>query len=200
MRHRKAGHKLGRTEAHRRSTLRNLAAGLFEHGQITTTIPKAKAVQPFAEKLITLAKRGDLHSRRLVISRLRDRVMADDESRVERNRYGELRKGPKLVKHLFEEVAPRFSDRPGGYTRIVKLGKKRVGDNAELCILQLVGDEDGPEISGRVSNRRRIADGRTAFAKNALKGAAPKSAPKAEAPAAAEAADAGGEAEAKADA
>jgi large subunit ribosomal protein L17 len=200
MRHRKAGHKLGRTEAHRRSTLRNLAAGLFEHGQITTTIPKAKAVQPFAEKLITLAKRGDLHSRRLVISRLRDRVMADDESRVERNRYGELRKGPKLVKHLFDEVAPRFSDRPGGYTRIIKLGKKRVGDNAELCILQLVGDEDGPEISGRLSSRRRIADGRTAFAKTAMK-SAPAAAPKAAAPEAVEAeATDTGEAEAKADA
>lgn len=179
MRHRKAGHKLGRTEAHRRATLRNLAAGLIEHGQITTTIPKAKAVQPFAEKLITLAKRGDLHSRRLVISRLRDRVMADSEEKVERNRYGELRSGPKLVKHLFEEVAPRFSDRPGGYTRIVKLGTKRVGDNAELCVLQLVGDEDGPEIGGRVSARRRIADGRTAFAREAMK-KAPKKAPAAE--------------------
>lgn len=183
MRHRKAGHKLGRTEAHRRSTLRNLAAGLFEHGQITTTIPKAKAVQPFAEKLITLAKRGDLHSRRLVISRLRDRVMADDEDRVERNRYGELRKGPKLVKHLFEEVAPRFADRPGGYTRIVKLGTKRVGDNAELCVLQLVGDEDGPEIGGRVSTRRRIADARAAFAKEALTGAGATATAEAEAPA-----------------
>jgi large subunit ribosomal protein L17 len=172
MRHRKAGHKLGRTEAHRRATLRNLAAGLFEHGQITTTVPKAKAVQPFAEKLITLAKRGDLHSRRLVLSRLRDRIMADDEDKVERNRYGELRKGPKLVKHLFEEVAPRYSDRPGGYTRIVRLGKKRIGDKAELCVLQLVGDEDGPEIGGRLSTRRRIADGRTAFAKQALKPAA----------------------------
>lgn len=172
MRHRKAGHKLGRTEAHRRATLRNLAAGLIEHGQITTTVPKAKAVQPFAEKLITLAKRGDLHSRRLVLSRLRDRIMADDEEKVERNRYGELRKGPKLVKHLFEEVAPRYADRPGGYTRIVRLGKKRIGDKAELCVLQLVGDEDGPEIGGHLSTRRRIADGRTAFAKQALKPAA----------------------------
>jgi len=187
MRHRKAGHKLGRSEAHRRATLRNLAAGLFEHGQITTTIPKAKAVQPFAEKLITLARRGDLHSRRLVISRLRDRVMADDEDLVERNRYGELRKGPKLVKHLFDEVAPRFADRPGGYTRIIKLGTKRVGDNAELCVLQLVGDEDGPEIGGRLSVRRRIADGRAAYAKRAMKQFAGASAvaaePAAEAPA-----------------
>jgi large subunit ribosomal protein L17 len=170
MRHRKAGFKLGRTYAHRRSTLRNLAAGLFEHGQITTTIPKAKALQPYAEKLISLAKRGDLHARRLVIARLRDRVMADDESKVERNRYGELRKGPKLVKHLFEEVAPKLADRSGGYTRIIKLGKRRVGDNAELCIIQIVGDEDGPEISGNRSTRRRIADKRTAFAAEALKG------------------------------
>ncbi|MHC4976956.1 MAG: 50S ribosomal protein L17, partial [Planctomycetota bacterium] len=128
--------------------------------------------RPYAEKLITLAKRGDLHSRRLVIARLRDRIMADDESKVERNRYGELRKGPKLVKHLFEEVAPRYADRNGGYTRIIKLGKRRVGDNAELCVIQLVGDEDGPEISGTRSVRRKIADGRTAYAEEALKGIA----------------------------
>jgi large subunit ribosomal protein L17 len=182
MRHRKAGHKLGRTEAHRRSTLRNLAAGLFEHGQITTTVPKAKAVQPYAEKLITLAKRGDLHARRMVVARLRDRIMADDEANVERNRYGELRKGPKLVKHLFDEVAPRFADRAGGYTRIVRIGQKRIGDNAELCVLQLVGNEDGPEIGGRLSQRRRTADGRTAFAAKALKASA-KPAPAAAAPA-----------------
>ncbi|MCB9837926.1 MAG: 50S ribosomal protein L17 [Phycisphaeraceae bacterium] len=170
MRHRRAGHKLGRTSTHRTATLRNLAAGLIEHGQITTTVHKAKAVQPFVEKLITLAKRGDLHSRRLVIARLRDRVMTGDESAVERNRYGELRKGPKLIKHLFEEVAPRFADRPGGYTRIVKLGKKRIGDKAELCVLQLCGDEDGPEIGGRLSHRRRIADKRTAYAAKLRKG------------------------------
>lgn len=186
MRHRKAGHKLGRTTAHRTSTLRNLAAGLFEHGQITTTISKAKAVQPFAEKLITLAKRGDLHSRRLVISRLRDRVMADNEDLVERNRYGELRKGPKLVRHIFEEVAPRFSDRPGGYTRIVKLGKSRIGDGADLCVLQLVGEEEGPEIGGRLSTRRRTADKRTAYAKKVRKSAEAKPA-KAEAAAEADA-------------
>ncbi|RMH30156.1 MAG: 50S ribosomal protein L17 [Planctomycetota bacterium] len=164
MRHRKAGYKLGRTTAHRTSTLRNLAAGLFEHGQITTTIPRAKAVQPFAERLITLAKRGDLHARRLAAARLNDRIMASDEDALERNRYGEIRKGPKLIKHLFEEIGPRFKDRPGGYTRIVKLDKRRLGDGGALCVLQLVGDEEGPEIGGRVSVRRRIADGRTEFA------------------------------------
>jgi len=165
MRHRKAGYKLGRTTAHRTATLRNLAAGLLEHGQITTTVTKAKAVQPFVERLITLAKRGDIHARRLAAARLGgDRIMADDESRVKRNRYGDLKKGPKLVKHLFDEVAPRFADRPGGYTRIIKLGKRRVGDAAELAVIQLVGEEEGPELGGRVSGRRRQADRRTAFA------------------------------------
>ena len=185
MRHRKAGFKLGRTTAHRKATLRNLAAGLFEHGQITTTIPKAKAVQPFVERLITLAKRGDLHSRRLLASRLQDRVMTGDESVLERNRYGELRKGPKLVKHIFDEVAPRYQDRPGGYTRIIKLDQRRKGDGGELCVLQFVGDEDGPEIGGRLSVRRRTADGRTEFAAK-LRKANKKNEPKAKAEAAAQ--------------
>lgn len=174
MRHRKAGYKLGRTEAHRTSTLRNLAAGLFEHGQITTTLPKAKAVQPFVEKIITRAKKGDIHARRIVAAKLNDRVMADNEDLVERNRYGELRKGPKLVKHVMEEVAPRFADRAGGYTRIVRLGTRRIGDSAELCVIQLVGDEDGPEIRAGKGNRRKQADKRSDFAKKVLKPAKAK--------------------------
>lgn len=195
MRHRKAGYKLGRTTAHRASTLRHIAYGLFEHGQVVTTIPKAKAVQPFVEKIITMAKRGDIHSRRLVTAKLGgDRRAFDwlylpgnpsdqekehvqqmredasqyfdlpDSSAVERNRYGEVRKAPKLVKHIFENVAPRFRDRAGGYTRIIKLGKHRLGDAAELCVIQFVGAEDGPEIGGNPSARRRTADKRTAFA------------------------------------
>ncbi|QYU70739.1 hypothetical protein J4558_11750 [Leptolyngbya sp. 15MV] len=131
MRHRRAGYRLGRTTSHRTSTLRHIAYGLFEHGQVVTTIPKAKAVQPFVEKIITLAKRGDLHARRLVIARLGgDREGFDwlylpkkasdaekeqvqklrehaqqffdlpESSQVERNRYGELRKAPKIVKHV----------------------------------------------------------------------------------------------------
>src|SRR6185295_1969963 len=195
MRHGKAGSKLGRTTAHRASTLRHIAYGLFEHGQVVTTIPKAKAVQPMVEKIVTLAKRGDIHSRRLVVSKLggdrnafdwlyvakgaedkeKDRVnkLRDHASKffdlpdgagVERNRYGELRKAPKLVKHIFEHVAPRFRDRPGGYTRIVKLGKHRLGDASELVVIQFVGAEEGPEIGGQPSKRRRIADKRTAFA------------------------------------
>ncbi len=194
MRHRKAGYKLNRTTAHRQAMLRNLAASLFEHGQITTTIPKAKAVQPLVEKIVTKAKKGDLHSRRQVISmlgadrrgfdwlylpkdateqerdhvnELRDRAAqffeVPESSEVERNRYGELRKAPRVVRHIFEHVAPRYADRSGGYTRIVKLGYRRLGDAAELCVLQFVGAEEGPEIGGRPSTRRRQADRRTAY-------------------------------------
>ncbi|MBS0186760.1 MAG: 50S ribosomal protein L17 [Planctomycetes bacterium] len=203
MRHRRAGYRLTRTSSHRDAMLRNLAAAVFEHGQITTTIPKAKAVQPLVEKIITAAKKGDLASRRRVIANLghdreafewmflpkgaseqeKEQVNKLREFRegffelpkseeVERNRYGELRKAPKLVKHIFERVAPRFADRPGGYTRIVKLGRHRIGDAAELCVLQLVGNEEGPEIGGKPSTRRRIADKRTAFAAKVRKGEA----------------------------
>ena len=210
MRHQRAGYRLGRTTAHRAATLRNLAVALFEHGQITTTIPKAKAVQPMVEKIITLAKRGDLHARRQVIAklgrdrksfdwlfvpkaasdeekaavgRLRDRASAffnvPDSSQVERNRYGELRSSPKIVKHIFENVAPRFKDRAGGYTRIIKLGRHRIGDAAELCVIQFVDAEEGPEIGGKPSTRRRQADRRTAFAAKLRKEAAAKPAPEA---------------------
>ena len=210
MRHRKAGYKLNRTSAHRTAMLRNMAASLFEHGQIVTTITKAKAVQPIVEKIVTKAKKGDLHSRRQVISMLggdrnafawshlpknaseqeRDRVEQQRERAeaffdippsegIERNRYGELRKAPKLARHIFENVAPRFEDRAGGYTRIVKLGRRRIGDAAEVCVIQFVGAEEGPEIGGRPSGRRRQADKRTAFAAKLR-----KDAPKAEAPAA----------------
>lgn len=195
MRHGKAGSKLGRTTAHRTATLRNLAASLLEHGQIVTTLPRAKAVQPFVEKLITSAKKGGLHCRRQVIAKLGwDRhgfewlylpKNADESevshvneiadrakkyfdipksSEVERDRYGDLRKAPKLVKHIFDNVVPRFRDRAGGYTRIVKLGRHRIGDGGEQVVLQFVGAEEGPEIGGNMSTRRRIADRRTAFA------------------------------------
>jgi large subunit ribosomal protein L17 len=195
MRHREGGYKLGRTTAHRAATMRNLAAAMFEHGQIVTTVTKAKALRPLVEKIITLAKAGDLASRRRVISTLgRDRLGFDwmwlpkqasdqekaavdalrdraskffdvpESSEVERNRYGELRKAPKLVKHIFTNVAPRFKDRAGGYTRIVRIGKHRIGDGSELVLIQFVGAEEGPEIGGRPSTRRRQADKRQAYA------------------------------------
>ena len=116
MRHRKKGRKLSRTPAHRKATLRNLAANLFRHGRIETTTAKAKEVRPFAERLITLARRGDLHARRLATSRLRDK---------------------DAVGLLFEEIGPRFTDRPGGYTRILKLGARK-GDAAEMALIELV--------------------------------------------------------------
>lgn len=185
MRHRIYGKQLNRTSEHRRAMLRNMAAGLFEHGQIETTLPKAKAVQPFVEKLITLAKKSKgLQTRRRIEARLNDRKvfawLADpnvpedkklnaffdlpDTSKIEFNRYGELRKAPRLVQHLFERIAPMFEDRDGGYTRIVKLDKHRLGDGTDLVILQLVGQEEGPQIGGGTSNRRKAADRRTAFA------------------------------------
>jgi large subunit ribosomal protein L17 len=116
MRHRRAGKKLGRDSAHRKALYSNLAGALIEHGRIKTTEAKAKAVKPFAEQMITLGKRGDLHARRLALAELRSQF---------------------VVHHLFSEVAPRFSDRPGGYTRIVKLGP-RLGDAAEMVYLELV--------------------------------------------------------------
>mgnify|MGYP001236402538 FL=1 len=202
MRHRRGGYRLGRTTAHRASTLRNLAMGLFQHGQIVTTIPKAKCLKPFVEKIISDAKEGTLASRRRVIAKLGgDKLVFDwlylpkgateeeknavnalkeraetffavpDGAKVERNRYGELRAAPKLVRHIFENVAPRFKDRAGGYTRIVKLGRHRIGDGSELCVIQFVGAEEGPEIGGKPSGRRRQADKRTAYAAKVRKNA-----------------------------
>lgn len=185
MRNRIHGKQLNRTSAHRRAMLRNLAAGLFEHGQIETTRPKAKAVQPFIEKLITTAKRGTFHARRQVESSLTDRKIhswvADpnvrdsakenpffdlpNEEDIKFNRYGDVKKAPRLVQHVMTKIAPRFADRDGGYTRIVSTGRHRLGDGADLVVLQLVGEESGPEIGGGTSGRRRQADRRTAFAK-----------------------------------
>jgi large subunit ribosomal protein L17 len=116
MRHRRSGKKLGRDSAHRRALYSNLAGSLIEHGRIKTTVAKAKAVKPFAEQMITLGKRGDLHARRLALAELRSQ---------------------DVVHVLFADVAPRFADRPGGYTRIVKLGP-RLGDAAEMVYLELV--------------------------------------------------------------
>src|SRR3954449_9803710 len=116
MRHAREGKKLGRDSAHRKALYSNLAGALIQHGRIQTTEAKAKAVKPYAEKMITLGKRGDLHARRLAMAELRSN---------------------DVVHELFADVAPRFADRPGGYTRIVKLGP-RYGDAAEMVYLELV--------------------------------------------------------------
>ena len=116
MRHRVDTFKIGRSGAHRRAMLANMVSSLFEHGRIETTIVKAKAAASFAERLITLGKKGEIHHRRIAFSRLRNK---------------------EAVKTLFDEIAPKYTDRQGGYTRIFKLGKRR-GDAAETCILMLV--------------------------------------------------------------
>ena len=192
MRHRVAGKQLSITTNHRKALLRNLAAGLFEHGQIETTITRAKAVQPLVERIITTAKQGTLSARRQIEQKLNDRKVhvwvADpnvkdwkkdnqyfelpDASAIEFNRYGETRKAPRLVQHIMSKIAPMFADRDGGYTRIVKLSKRRLGDGADLVLLQLVGKEAGPEVGGGNSTRRAQADRRTAFAAKVRKGPA----------------------------
>ncbi len=116
MRHQRKGRKLGRDAAHRKALYANLTGALVEHGRIKTTLAKAKEVRPIAERMVTLGKRGDLHSRRQAKAFLRS---------------------PTVVHMLFADVAPRFDDREGGYTRIVKLGP-RVGDAAEMAYLEFV--------------------------------------------------------------
>ncbi len=119
MRHQRTGKKLGRDAAHRKALYANLTGALIEHGRIKTTVTKAKAVKPIAERMITLGRRGDLHARRQATSFLRSR---------------------DVVHRLFADVAPRFQDRPGGYARIVKIGP-RPGDSAEMAYLELVDEE-----------------------------------------------------------
>jgi len=124
MRHRLAGRKLNRTREHRRAMLANMAAALLKHEQIVTTLPKAKELRPYTEKLITLGKRGDLHARRQAASTLRDEGVA---------------------KKLFEVIGPRYAGRPGGYIRIVRAGF-RFGDMAAMAVIELV-DRD-PDAKG----------------------------------------------------
>jgi large subunit ribosomal protein L17 len=117
MRHRRAGNHLARTSSHRIAMARNMAVSLIDHERITTTLPKAKNLRPFVEKLVTLAKDDSVHHRRLAFARLRDR---------------------DAVKKLFDVLGPRFADRPGGYTRILKLSKRRLGDQAERALFEFV--------------------------------------------------------------
>ena len=119
MRHLKSGFKLGRKPAHRRATLRNLVTNLMEKERITTTVLRAKAARPLAEKMITLGKRDSLHARRQAAAFLQT---------------------PGATQKLFSDLAPRFADRAGGYTRIIRAGW-RIGDGAEVAILEFIGSE-----------------------------------------------------------
>ena len=118
MRHGKRGRKLGRTASHKKAMLNNMVTSLFDNGKVRTTLPKAKELRGVAERLISFAKRGDLHARRQVLRRIQNKV---------------------VLTKLFEEIGPSFADRSGGYTRILKLGPRR-GDSSELCLIELVAD------------------------------------------------------------
>jgi large subunit ribosomal protein L17 len=127
MRHRNAGRKLGVTTQHRHAMFANMAAALIKHEQIKTTLPKAKELRPLVEKLVTLSRKNDLASRRLAMSRLRDETQ---------------------VRKLFEVIGPRYADRPGGYTRVLKAGFRH-GDNAAMAFIEFV-DRD-PDAKGQDS-------------------------------------------------
>ncbi len=120
MRHKVHTFKIGRSSAHRKAMLANMVSSLIEHGEIRTTLTKAKEARRIADKMVTLGKKGDLHRRRLAVSKLRDKT---------------------AVKKLFDEIAPQYAERNGGYTRIIKLSP-RLGDAAEMCILQFVESDD----------------------------------------------------------
>ena len=131
MRHRKAGRKLGRISSHRKALFANMASDLIKHEQIVTTLPKAKELRPIVEKLVTLGKRGDLHSRRIALSRI----------------------GKKdIVQKLFEILAERYRDRNGGYTRVLKAGFRK-GDNAPVGVIEFV---DRDELAKGADDRERV--------------------------------------------
>lgn len=134
MRHRKRTAKLGRTGEHRNAMLANLVRSLIKHRRVTTTLAKAKAARPVAEKMVTFGKRGTLQDRRLVAARLRSQPRSFHKTREKRLTW---RKNEDVVRILFEDIAPVFKDRPGGYTRILKLAQ-RTGDAAPMAILEWV--------------------------------------------------------------
>ena len=142
MRHRVGGRKLGRTSSHRTALFRNMAAALIKHEQITTTLPKAKELRPVVEKLVTLGKRGDLHARRQAVAQMRDVAM---------------------VKKLFDVLGPRYKDRDGGYTRVLKAGF-RYGDSAPVAVIEFVdrdtdakGLDSGPALEKKTEQEATAA-------------------------------------------
>jgi len=150
MRHNCSGRKLSRTAEHRKMLYRNLVTALFEHERIQTTVIKAKEARSLAEKLITFAKRGDLHARRQAARKVND---------------------PQVLRKLFEEIGPRYAARAGGYTRILRLSGGRKGDNAEMAILELVDSSVRPkslDTKKRQKTRRVLKAEEKAEAKAAL--------------------------------
>lgn len=158
------GRQLSRDTEHRKALRRNLVQSLFEHGKVRTTLPKAKEVRAMAEKMITLARDGSLNSRRRVISMIQDRRLVDKEQEFT---------GQTVVQKLFSDIAPKFADRQGGYTRIIKLSDYRIGDGGSLVLLQLLTEESKPTGTARRSAglRRKRNERRHQFAGRALKAA-----------------------------
>jgi len=174
MRHQHGVAKLGKTPSHRRTMLRNMVTSLLRHERITTTAPKAREAKRWAERMITLGKRGDLHARRLAAT------FVNDET---------------VLKKLFDEIAPGYKERPGGYTRMLRTGVRK-GDVAEMAILELVkpGETRKRNADGKTKTTNRKPQMRLQPFKPAAKKAKSGAAAKKAAPAATEPADAGGEA------
>lgn len=207
MRHRRHQYRFNRTSEHQLALRRNLAQSLIEHGQITTTLPKARDVSAFAERAVTLAvtarKRADakdaagaLRARRILARMLNDRSIIPKEKRGDyigmsdsdrdrtlralngrRYRTGEPRgrlefTGESVLHRLMEKVAPKFMDRPGGYTRVIRLPDRRVGDGGELAIVQFVGGEEAPRSLTKParSARQRRSEARYRLAAQMAKG------------------------------
>ena len=139
MKHRWAGRKLGRTSSHRMALLRNLVTQFLDKERLITTVPKAKELRPFAEKIITLGKRESLHARRRALAVIRSK---------------------SVVRKLFGTLAPRFADRNGGYTRILRLGPRK-GDGAELALIELIGSEYQPEKTAKTSKKAEKSENKT---------------------------------------
>jgi large subunit ribosomal protein L17 len=160
--HRLFGRQLSRDTEHRKAMRRNLIQSLFEHGKVRTTLPKAKEVRAMAEKLITLARDKSVNARRRAIAILQDRRLTDKEQEFT---------GQTVIQKLFDEIAPQFADRPGGYTRIIKLSDFRIGDGGSLVLLQLLTEKAAPRGTVRRSAglRRKRNERRHQFASRALK-------------------------------
>jgi large subunit ribosomal protein L17 len=157
------GRQLSRDTEHRKSLRRSMAQSLFEHGRIRTTLPKAKEVRSFVEKLITLARTGTLTARRRVIAAMNDRRLVDEDQEFT---------GQTVVQKLFSEVAPKFADRKGGYTRIIKTAKHRIGDGGTIVVLELAHETTPPKGTVRRSAglRRKRNERKHQFAAKLRKG------------------------------
>ncbi|MFT3786595.1 MAG: 50S ribosomal protein L17 [Tepidisphaeraceae bacterium] len=185
------GRQLSVDSEHRLAIRRNMAQSLIEHGRVRTTLPKAKEVQPFVEKLITAARKAvnapddekgklvKLNQRRKVISLLNNRRVTDENQDFVKNESGSYK---TVVQKLFETVAPKFAQTNGGYTRIIKLAKHRIGDGGSLVLLELVGESSAPKGTVRKAAglRRKRAARRVEYANKVLKEAKSKSEAKAE--------------------